>query len=245
MLHALREVHTALKEGLISENEHGDARALIMKGDRTAIANWLPPETASASSASSSGAVCLAGKIDELLTSLHPRNPERLPTYTRVQDLKSVGVVPAARDEGQRSLLSTGVTAHERRKDGRMVQLTEESVGSRPHLLRCSFAGCHRTFQRACHLAKHEKSHAKAGLQKPRSVKDMASVQNMMSSAQLKAQLEVEMKCLVWKLADNAADSALVVGGWWVKQDGRKKNRGAENRTWRSPSFKKKSHLRL
>ena len=114
MLPALRALNAALQEGLVTADEHAKVRRQIMDGDMEVTLRWVPPEVTHAASAVTSQ---LSSKINELLTALDPRNPERLPKYTRAQDIPAkVAVVAASREEGQRSLLDCNVTAHERRK---------------------------------------------------------------------------------------------------------------------------------
>ena len=79
-----------------------------------------------------------------------------------------------------------------------MEELKEGDLGSRPTVFRCSFAGCHRTFNRACHLANHEKCH-KGPMKKPRSVLEMSSVRSMMSAAQLLVQVESGIRLLLYQ----------------------------------------------
>ena len=142
MFPALKALNTAKAEGLIEQSEYDDHRAKILGGNPEAVRLWAGQGQDTAG---------LERKVDELLTAVQPASHGGLPRYDRTQHMTPLAraIVPVAREVGQRTLLGSGVTAHLKRKDGRLERLTEEDLSSRPRAFRCSFAGCHRTFARA------------------------------------------------------------------------------------------------
>ena len=228
MLAALRALNTALTEGLVSEEEHQKERQAILGGDRERTMAWLPVEHRDTNT--------LETKIDSLLSALQPSSHGGLPKYERPQEML---VKPKAREEGQRSLLNFNITAFKRQRDGRQVQLHEADLASKTKAFSCSFAGCHRTFKRACHLKNHERTHTAAACKKPRTILQMQAMRNAMSQAQLRLQCHFDAKDIVLECIEAAATKAISIGGWSKKEDGRRKNSGASRRAFRSAQFKK------
>ena len=205
MLSALRNLKSALDESLISSDEYDHERKIVLAGD---FSRWTDP-AADASTESKR----LQHTVDTLVSMMAPEassqvsvtHNEQLTSSLQVVTKKSkaivkdgsILVVPRARDSGQPSILDLGVTVQEIRKDGR-VNLLSEAQFKEPQALqqqfRCKYAGCSRTFARACHLANHEKkAHGMHAMEKPRSVLQMTSVRKMMSDAQARMKVEVDI----------------------------------------------------
>ena len=232
MLTALRNLATALKSDLLSQDEYDLQRAKIVAHDKPTIMSWQNEFNPASTE--------LSSKVDELLTAIRPAaGPSKGAKYVRCQDMGPASITPVARPAGQNSLLSFGVVASERRKDGRLRQLVESDLQSRPHQFRCSFQGCHRTFSLKAHLSNHQKTH-RGEIQKARSVMEMQSMRAVMSDAQLKAAVEVDIRFLVADCIDAACNLATVAGGWTKKIDGRRTNSGVASRQGRSYAFKAK-----
>ena len=236
MLQALRDLTTAKKEGLLTEEQYEKQHAALLAGEQRWGSSPTPDRLASVES-----------KLDQLTERLMPppalksrarATPKLGPKYVLNGD-SILQVQPVAREEGQRSILSVGVSVLEQRRDGRVFKLGESQIRKpSANVFRCSFAGCCRTFKLAAHLACHEKTHKKAGgiVKKPRSVLEMASMRAGLSTAR---RLH-EDKVVIRSVLDDLIAAVCAQGVEPPQKDGRAKNRGASSRQMRSAAFRLK-----
>ena len=232
MLQALRDLATAKKEGLLTEEQYEKQHAALLAGEQRWGSSPTPDRLAAVES-----------KLDTLTERLVPpafksrdrATPKLGPKYV-LNDGSILQVQSVARDEGQRSILSLGVTVKETRKDGR-VNFLKESQVKKPvaNVFRCSFEGCGRIFKLPAHLACHEKTH-KGSIKKPRSVLEMNSMRAQLSAARR----EHEDKVVIRSVLNDLIAAVCAQGVEPRKKDGRAKNKGTSTRQPRSAAFRLK-----
>ena len=234
MLQALRDLATAQKEGLLSEEEYEKQHTALLAGDQRWGTSPTPDRIAAVES-----------KLDRLTDRLLP--PDKTSTFKTAKaptpkyktvDGSVLYVQPVPREEGQRSVLSMGVTVQEQRKDGRINFLRESQI-RKPvaNVFRCSFQGCGRCFTRPAGLACHEKTHKQAGaVKKARSILEMASMRAKLSTARR----EHEDKVVVRSVLNELIAAVSAQGVEPTKKDGRAKNKGTQVRQPRSAAFRLK-----
>ena len=145
MLQALRDLKAAKEEDLLSDEQYEKQRAALLAGEQ----RWGTSPTTDC-------LVAMQSQLDRLAERLLPPDKtssvKTAPAKYKTADGRVVHVQPVAREEGQRSVFSVGVTVKEQRRDGRISQVAEPSRRPSAHTFRCSFAGCSRTFKLAAHL---------------------------------------------------------------------------------------------